>query len=120
MKLATKRLSDVPLPLTSRPPLGACGMRHGRQPVMSLAEVHRLGCDHDPDGLIREDHSAFLNAAARSRLQSGATCRTAPQISTLITPVPPTAAVSKIDGSIISGTNAGAASIGTTSSPLCA
>lgn len=39
---------------------------------------------------------------------------------TVITPVPPTAAaaVSEIDGSITSGTNAGAASIGTTSSPL--
>jgi hypothetical protein len=83
-----------------------------------------LGRNHDPDGLIGEDHSAFLNAAAkaatRSGLQSGATCKTAPQISTLITPVPPTAAaaVSEIDGSITSGTNAGAASIGTTSSPL--
>jgi transposase len=81
-------------------------MRHGWQPVMPLAKVYRLGRDHDPDGLIRKDHSTFLSAAtkaaARSGLQSGATCKTAPQISTRITPVPPTAAaaVSEIDGSI--------------------
>ena len=33
---------------------------------MPLAEVHRLGRNHDPDGLIGEDHSAFLNAAAEA------------------------------------------------------
>jgi hypothetical protein len=96
----------------------------GRKPIVPLAEVHRLRRDHDPDGLIRKDHSTFLSAAtkaaARSGLQSGATCKTAPQISTLITPVSAdaAAAVSATDGSITSGTNAGAASIGTTSSPL--
>ena len=33
---------------------------------MSLAEVHRLGRNHDPDGLIRKDHSTFLSAAAKA------------------------------------------------------
>ena len=95
------------------------GMRHGCQPVMPFAKICRLGRDHDPDGLIWEDHSAFLKAAAKAAARfgqhSGDTGKTAPQISTLITPVSADAAAT--NGSITSGTNAGAAS-STTSSPL--
>jgi len=57
---------------------------------VAFAEVHWIGGNHDPNRLIREDHrtlfSAAANAAARSALQSGATCNTAPAISILITP----------------------------------
>ncbi|WP_415184383.1 hypothetical protein [Phaeovulum sp.] len=67
----------------------------------------------------RTGPSAATKAAARSGLQFGVTCKTAPQISILITPVSAdAAAVAATDRSIISGTNAGAALIGTTSSPL--
>jgi len=96
-------------------------MRHGGQTIVPFAEVYWLARDHDPDGLIRKDHNTFLSAAtkaaARSGLQSGATCKTAPQISTRTTPLSADpAALAK--GSITSGTNAGVPSIGTTSSPL--
>ena len=65
------------------------------------------------------DYTA-AKAAARSGLQSGITCRTAPQISTLITPVSAdaAAAAASANGSITSGTKVGATSTGTTSSPL--
>jgi len=44
---------------------------------VTLAEVHRLRGNNDPNRLIREDHKTLFNAAAkaaaRSGLQSGAT-----------------------------------------------
>jgi hypothetical protein len=40
MKLATKRLSDIPLPLTSRPPLGAYGAPAQRAGMVRRAISH--------------------------------------------------------------------------------
>jgi hypothetical protein len=72
------------------------------------------------DASVRAQEDAAVKGATGSGLQSSAASKTAPQILTPIAPVPPTAAaaVSEIDGAISSGTNAGAALIGTTSIPL--
>jgi len=79
-----------------------------------------------PNRPIREDHRALFNAAAkaaaRSGLQSGATCSTAPAISILTTPafiIVPTGAGASA-GSTLSGTKLGPSSTSRTNFPFLA
>lgn len=71
MKLATKRLSDIPLPLTSRPPLGAhvgprSARRHGAAGNIPHERRHfpRDGRCHD---------GRFLSALNQLSISSGKT-----------------------------------------------
>ena len=112
-------------PAPSRPARrDLCGSSHRGAIGSSPMARHRLRGDHDPDRLIREDHRALFNAAAsaaaRSGLQSEATCSTAPAISILTIPASGFAAtgLGAVTGSTTSGTNIGTLSPGRTSFPF--